>query len=337
MLVEGYVGLLPGQTTVLEIQEDVPHDEVVVQTCAQLRKQGFLVSLDRFRLSRSEDPLVPQADVLKVDFRTTPLDERRACAQRLRRPGLLLLADKVETRKELTEAMDLGYSLYQGFFFCRPEMASRKDIPAYKLNYLRFLNEVNREECDFEVLEKIIRQDVALSLKLLRYINSAMFSLESRVDSIRQALALVGLALMKRWASLLALAAMADDRPAELIVTSLIRARFCEQVGAGAGLEARAFDLFMIGLLSAMDAILDRPMLEILKDLPVSGEVRETLMGNTAGIGKILGLAVAYERAEWDRIPVLMDKLKIDVLRIPVIYRESVSWSEQIFKVVSAA
>ncbi|HXX93580.1 MAG TPA: HDOD domain-containing protein, partial [Planctomycetota bacterium] len=238
---------------------------------------------------------------------------------------------------ELTEAMDLGFQLYQGFFFCRPEMASRKEIPAYKLNYLRFLREVNREDCDFDELERIIRQDVSLSLKLLRYINSAMFALKSRVESIKQALTLVGLALMKRWVTLLALAAMGDDRPGELIVTSLVRARFCEQIGLLVGMQKSTFDLFMVGMLSSIDAILDRPMLEVLQDLPLSEEVRQALLGQTGGLGKILGLTLAYERAEWDRIPVLMDKLRLDVLKIPVVYRESVSWADQIFKIVATA
>lgn len=337
MLTQDYASLLPPKQTVLEIQDSVAQDAETVEACARLKKAGYQIALDSYRLARAGDPLVALADTFKVDLTQVPLEEQKEIVKRHGKPGVTLLAEKVEHRKELTAAMDLGYHLYQGYFFCRPEMASRKDIPAYKLNYLRFLREVNREDCNFDELERIIRQDVSLSVKLLRYINSAMFSLKSKVDSIKQALTLVGLALMKRWVTLLALSAMGDDRPHELIVTSLVRARFCEQVGLLAGLQKSSFELFMIGMLSAIDAILDRPMVEVLADLPLSDEVRQALMGNTMGLGRVLGLALAYERAEWDRLPALMDKVKMDVLKIPVLYRESVAWADQIFKIVSSA
>ncbi len=337
MLTQDYAALLPPKTTVLEVQDSVDQDPETVAACTRLRKAGYLLALDSYRLARAGDPLVPLADIFKVDFTQVPAEERREIVRRHMRPGVSLLAEKVEQRRDLTEAMDQGYQLYQGYFFCRPEMTSRREIPAYKLNYLRFLREVNREDCDFNELDRIIRQDVSLSLKLLRYINSAMFSFTSRVDSIKQALTLVGLQPMKRWVTLLALVAMGDDRPGELIVTSLVRARFCEQFGLLAGLHKNMFELFMIGMLSSIDAILDRPMLEVLVDLPLSDEVKQALLGGVTGLGRVLGLAFAYERAEWDKIPVVMDRLKLDVLKIPVVYRESVSWADQIFKIVTAA
>jgi c-di-GMP-related signal transduction protein len=336
MLTQDYAALLPPKQTVLEVQDSVVQDVETVASCTRLKKAGYLLALDAYRLARAGDPLVPLADILKVDFTQVPVEEQREIVRRHTRPGVSILAAKVEHRRELTEAMDAGFQLYQGYFFCRPEMTSRRDIPAYKLNYLRFLREVNRDDCNFDELDRIIRQDVSLSLKLLRYINSAMFSLKSRVESIKQALTLVGLALMKRWVTLLALAAMGDDRPGELIVISLVRARFCEQIGLLAGLQKNSFELFMIGMLSSIDAILDRPMPEVLQDLPLSEEVRQALLGNTTGLGRILGLALAYERAEWDRLPVLMDRLKLDIMKIPVVYRESVSWADQIFKIVSS-
>ncbi len=337
LLEQDFASLLPPATTVIEIQEGMAQDGALVDLCGKLKKKGYLFALDAYRPARSGEPLVALADILKIDFRATTPEERRECVRRHAGQKVRLLAAKVETRRELSEAMEQGYAYFQGYFFCRPEMASRKEIPAYKVNYLRFLREVNQEEADYDRLEEIIQRDVALSLKLLRYINSAMFSFKDRVQSLRQAMALVGLAIMKRWASLLALAAMSDDRPRELVVTALVRARFCEQVGLAAGMGAQGFDLFMVGMLSAMDAILDRPMLEIVNELPLSAQARDALMGKPGDAGKVLGLMLAYERAEWDRLPVYLDRLPMDVLRIPVIYRESVAWAEQIFRAASAA
>lgn len=225
----------------------------------------------------------------------------------------------------------MGYTLYQGTFFCKPQQLDRKEVPAFKLNYLRILQRVNQPEIEFNELDELIRQDLALSLKLLRYVNSAMFALPQRVDSIRQALAMVGISVIRRWVSLLALAAMSEDKPQELIVTSLIRARFCEQIGHLAGLKNADFDLFMLGLLSAVDAILDRPMLEILADLPLSPEVKAALMGKKDGHGRFLGLALAYERAQWDQMAVVVGSLSLDMMRLPACYRESVAWVSQIF------
>jgi EAL and modified HD-GYP domain-containing signal transduction protein len=332
MILQGYAALLPAASTVLEIPAGLEQDAALVEACAGLRRSGFQIALDEFRLARAAEPLVPHADILKVDFQAVPREELRDCVRTQAGPKRQLLAKKVETRREMSDAMDLGFGLYQGFFFCRPELAQRREIPPYKLSYLRLLREINREDADFDALEDIIRQDVALSLKLLRYINSAAFSLARRVESIKQALTLVGLQTMKRWASLLAMAAMSDDRPKELIVTSLVRASFCERVGTAAGMKDRAFDLFMVGMLSAMDAVLDRPMNEILKDLPLSEAAKDALLGKGDGLGRILGLALAYERAEWDRLPLHLDRLKVDVLRIPALYRESIAWAEEIFK-----
>jgi EAL and modified HD-GYP domain-containing signal transduction protein len=331
MLTESIVALLPPKSTVLELQSSVAADADVVAVCRSLRKQGFLIALDDVDAARAEGPLAAQADVLKVDFQNVPLDQRRALVRKHGRPGMTLLAKRLGMRKELTEAMELGYTLFQGYFFCRPEMVTQKEAPAYKLNYLRFLKEVNAPEVDFDALERIIRQDLTLSIKLLRYINSALVGLRSRVDSIKQAITLMGLTTVRRWASLLAMAAMSEDKPPELVVTSLARARFCEQAGLKSTLRGREFELFLIGLFSVIDAILDRPMLEVLADLPLTEDVKGALMGKPEGMGRVLQLALAYEHAEWDRLPDLIQRIRIDPMEIPGIYRESIAWAEEIF------
>ncbi len=337
MLVQEYASLLPKERIVLEILEDVQADDAVLAACRNLKGAGYTLALDDYQKTAGNEPLIPFADIIKVDFRLSPLEERRAYAERHGKGGTRLLAEKVETRQELNEAIGLGYTLFQGYFFCKPEMMSRKDIPPYKLNYLRFLREVNQPEVDFDGLEKIIQQDVALSLKLLRYINSAMFGLRSKVDSIKRALVLLGVRPIKRWVSLLALAAMGDDKPGELIVTSLVRARFCEQVGQQSGLKEQAFELFMMGMLSAVDAILDRPMAELVNELPLSDQVKKILLGDRTGLGRVLGLALAYETGDWDRVQEIMKGLTVNEARIPEIYREAVKWASQIFEIGTAS
>jgi c-di-GMP-related signal transduction protein len=331
MLAEDLAALLPPGQSVIEILHTLEPDEAVIARCKELKKRGYLVAVDAYTARRNMAPLMMMADIIKVDFRSTDDGEQASCVQRYGKPNVKLLADRVDTHAELDRARRMGYTLFQGPFFCKPQELVRKEVPTFKLNYLRILQKVNQPEIDYDELDQLIRQDLALSLKLLRYVNSAMFALPQRVDSIRQALAMVGITVIRRWVSLLALAAMSEDKPQELIVTSLVRARFCEQIGEAAGMKHEEFDLFMVGLLSAVDAILDRPMLEVLADLPLSADVKGALMGKKDGYGRVLGLALAYERAEWDRLPAAMGTLSLDVTKLPGFYKEAVSWVSQIF------
>jgi c-di-GMP-related signal transduction protein len=331
MLAEDLAGLLPPRQTVVEILQTLEPDPAVIDRCKDLKKRGYMIAVDAYTARRNMMPLMTLADIIKVDFRATDESEQASCVQRYGKPSVKLLADRVESHAELDRARRMGYTLYEGPFFCKPQQLVRKEIPAFKLNYLRILQKVNEPEIKYDELDGLIRQDLALSLKLLRYVNSAMFALPQRVDSIRQALALVGISVIRRWVCLLALAAMSEDKPQELIVTSLVRARFCEQIGAAGGMQNVEFELFMVGLLSAVDAILDRPMLEVLNDLPLSADVKQALMGRKEGHGRVLGLALAYERAEWDKLPSAMGNLSLDVTRLPAFYKEAVAWTAQIF------
>jgi EAL and modified HD-GYP domain-containing signal transduction protein len=331
MLAEDLAALLPPTQSVIEILHTLEPDPAVIDRCKELKKRGYMIAVDAYTARRNMMPLMLLADIIKVDFRSTDESEQASCVQRYGKPNVKLLADRVESHAELDRARRVGYTLYEGPFFCKPQQLVRKEIPAFKLNYLRILQKVNEPEIKYEELDGLIRQDLALSLKLLRYVNSAMFALPQRVESIRQALALVGISVIRRWVCLLALAAMSEDKPQELIVTSLVRARFCEQIGAAAGMKNVEFELFMVGLLSAVDAILDRPMLEVLNDLPLSADVKAALMGKKDGHGRVLGLALAYERAEWDKLPGAMGSLSLDVTKLPAFYKEAVAWTAQIF------
>lgn len=239
---------------------------------------------------------------------------------------------KLESRDQLIEAMQLGYSFFQGNVFSHPEMISRKEIPPQKTTYLRLMGEVNKEGVGLEELERALRQDLALSLKLLRYINSALFSLNRKVDSIRQAIAMVGTDPIRKWVSLLAVTALAEDRPQELVVMSLVRGRFCEELGRRRAKPEKGSDPFLVGLLSLIDAILGRPKEELLADLPLSADLKAALLRGSGDSGRLLQLAIAYEQAHWDEIPLCADGLGVDISRLPGSYREAVAWADEIYK-----
>ena len=338
MLLEGTTSLLPPASSVIEILVPATPDRELMEACRALKKAGYLIALDEFQSRQAKDPLVTLADIVKVDFQTASSEEKRSCAQARLAAGAKLLAKKLGVQSDFKEAADLGYALFQGTFFSKPELMLRKHIPAHKVIYLECLSEMNRAEPDLRKLEELFRRDVALSLKLLRYVNSALVSLGRKLDSLKQAITMVGLDQMKKWVSLMALVAMGEDKPEELLVTSLVRARFCELMALRAGLKVKASELFMIGMLSVLDVIMGRPMLEVLADLPLSDEAKGALLGKTGVFGDILGFVFAYERAEWDLIPyyldqlALKDKLAVDLQAIPSLYRDSVAWADQTFR-----
>jgi len=338
MLVEGFTTLLPAPVSVIEILGSVTPEPDVVDACLSLKKAGYQIARDDFRSTDQFDPLVKLADILKVDYQAAGPEERKACARCRVAPGVKLLAKKLGVQSEFKEAADLGYSLFQGLFFSKPEMISRRQIPVQKFTYLECVGEIHRAEPDFKKLEEFFRRDLGLSSKLLRYVNSAMVSPPRKVESIRQGISMVGLDQMKRWVSMVAMVAMSEDRPGELIATSLVRARFCEELARQGGLAHQAPELFIVGLFSVLDTLMGRPMLDVLSELPLSDEVKGALLGKAGVLGDLLGMALAYERAEWDLIPYYLDQLKIkhrlpiDVSGISARYRDSVAWANDAFK-----
>jgi EAL and modified HD-GYP domain-containing signal transduction protein len=188
------------------------------------------------------------------------------------------------------------------FFFCRPELLAGKELIPSRLAVLRLLTELNRADVDFTLVEQIIKQDPPLSLKVIAYLNSALFGWQYEVTSIRRAVLLLGLTNLRRWVSLFAIASLSTDRPFELFRTCLIRARFCELLGRHVGLGANELDLFLIGLLSSLDALLGRPLEELLEQLAVAENVRQALMSDTGPLGPVHAVVRAYEREDWEDV-----------------------------------
>ena len=232
VLTEHLYSILPTQRVVLELLETVKPDAEVVEACKELKRSGYLLALDDYVEDADYAPLIEMADFIKVDFLTTSTAKRQELVT-LYGSRVHLLAEKVETVEEFREGMRLGFEYFQGFYFCTPEMISRKEIPAFKLNYLQLIQEVSRLELDFDRLEEIIKGDVSLSVRLLRMLNSAAFGYKGRVRSVKGALTLLGEATVKKWATMLAIGELGEDKPAELVVTCLVRARVRAPGSAG--------------------------------------------------------------------------------------------------------
>jgi len=334
VMMEALYACLPQERFVLELLETLQPDADLLAACAAAKQAGYGLALDDFAGQASLADFLPHVDVVKVDFRAAPIETRRSIAQRFAGTGVRLLAEKVETDAEVQEATKLGYTHFQGFFFCKPEMVRRQDVPVSKLVYLQFLTELNRPSLDFARMERVIKQDVALSLKLLRYLKSAAFGWRADITSIRHALSLLGERPFRRWASVLAMAVLSSDRPAELLALSLTRARFCELLAPEIGMSSRALDLFLVGLFSLMDAVMQRPLSELLGEVSLSKELVEALLPGTEEnrMRQALDLAVAYERAHWIKVDRACAQLGALPERLPKIYSDALSWASDAAK-----
>ena len=331
VLIKGYAALLPKDKVVVEILESVEPDDEVVGACLRLKRAGYMLALDDFIYEERLEPLIPLIDFVKIDFRETSEMDRKAVVEKLSPRGIKMVAEKVETRSELHQALEMGYTYFQGYFFNKPEIIVAKDIPGYKLNYLRVLQAVNQPEIDLVELENIIKLEASLTYKLLRYLNSAFFGFRTEIRSIHHALALLGEEELKKWASLIAMAAMGADKPPELVVSVIVRAVFCESLAPRIGMMNRSNDLFLLGMMSLIDAVLDRPLPEILEKMPISHEIKEALLGGENRFRDVYETVLAYEAADWPEFAEKARKLNLDEETVPDLYLKSVEWAKNTY------
>lgn len=331
-LVEEKVTILPPEQTVIEIVESIEPDAEVIGACTDLKQAGYKIALDDFVYREEMEPLVELADYIKVDFKQTLGEERRHLVDSFAGKDIELVAEKVETHHDFNEAYACGYPYFQGYFICEPELIAGRNVPGFKLNDLRFLREFNQPSLGMDRLEQIIKHDASLSYRLLRYLNSAWFGWSTKVTSIKDALIRLGEKPAKKWASMVVYTNLAEDKPSELLVTSLIRARFCELVGLEGGLEGRDQDLFLMGMLSLIDALVGRPLEEVLEEVSVSDGVKNALLGRASPLSQIYQLILAYERGDWNRVLSIANELSMDRTHIIECYTQAVEWADQIFR-----
>jgi EAL and modified HD-GYP domain-containing signal transduction protein len=319
-VLSGLLSALPAANVTLEILEHEVIDAQLVNACEELRLQGYTLALDDFAFSLSARPLLKLVDVVKLDMLALGADGMRDHIAMLRPYGVTLVAEKVETVEEHALCSDLGCDLFQGYFFCKPQLLSGGQINASRLAVLELIGALQDPTTELEQLEALIRRDVALSMRLLRYINSAFFGLRFEVNSIRQALALLGLENLKSWATLTVFASV-EDKPTELTVTALTRARFCELAGPKLGHVGRS-QLFTLGLFSVIDALMDAPMEEALSSIPFPAEMLEALIEHRGPMGTLLGCVTAVEAGDFDRAEAL-------VPAAGELHVESIVWADE--------
>lgn len=327
-LIKSLVTLLPSTSTVVEILETVPADPDVIAACRSLKEQGYLIALDDYVADDPRKPLADMADIIKVEMKLTTDEERGQLIKQFGPWRCRMLAEKVETQDDFARARDQGFVYFQGYFFRHPEMLSTHDLPANRLNYLRMLQEVSRPELRVSELEKLIKAEASVCYRLLRYLNSAAFGFRKEIHSVRHALSLLGERDVRRWVRLVAAVGAGQEKTSDLVLSALVRGRFGELLSPN--VSHGESDLFLMGLLSLIDVMLEVPMESVLDKIPLDSATKAVLMGQPSLLRPVFQLMLAHECGEWEAVASLNEGLQLDTEEVAACYWQAQQWAREI-------
>ena len=323
LLEDNRIPFSPNQV-ILEVLEDIPVTPLVINAVAKLAKAGYTIALDDYIYNPAHAPLLHLANIAKIDLSRLSTDEIQQHVAQLRQYDIQLLAEKIETPEDFILCSNLGFEYFQGYFLSRPQIISAEKMPTNRLTIMNLLAVLHNPDSETEDLTEAINTDVTTSYKLLKMINSAAFNLPRKVESIQHGILLLGRRQLASWASMLALNTL-NDRPAEILRTAMIRAKMCELLAEAAKVKP-VESFFTVGLFSALDLIMQRPLPKLLEPLPLSSEIVGALLYHKGKLGEALSCVMAYEVADWPNV--LFPPL--DTQEILIANIEAVTWANGI-------
>ena len=325
LILEGIPTLLPPERVIVEVVETSVVDERLVMALRRLRSQGYTIALGDWISFSKLRPLLPQADIVKIDIQA--FDPSRLVAEVgwLKSYGVQLVAENVQTYAEFRLCRGMRFDYFQGHFLSQPEVLKRTTVPPNQIETLELISLMQNPDVAIEDLAAIIRRDVALSYKLLRIVNSAYYSLPRHIESIKDAIVLLGTRQIGSWVSLINLADIAR-KPRELTITAMVRARMCELIAEVSGRhDGDAF--YTVGLFSVLDALLDVPLIAALDALPLSTETHDAVTLQEGVMGRTLAGVIAYEQGDWENAHCP----GIDDAQLAAIFRDAVVSSDEMW------
>ncbi|WP_207061070.1 EAL and HDOD domain-containing protein [Motiliproteus sp. SC1-56] len=308
---------------VVEVLEDINVDEEVVAAVKSLKEEGYRVALDDFVYHDSYIPLLELVDIVKVDVLQLSHEELKEHVRLLSPYGVTLLAEKIESLEQLYECVDLGFKLFQGHFLSKPQVVKGKRLAGNSIALLQLVQELQDPNTTAADVEELIIKDPVLTFRLLRIVNSAAYSLVRKVESLNQAIVLLGLEQVKKWATLIAMSSN-EDKPEELSRGLLTRGRMCELLAEAMGYP-NVSSFFMVGMMSEIDALLDMEMDAILEKIPLNDDIKAAISRREGVMGQVLSAAMAYENGEWERL----GEFEINDSLYESAYRHSLLWAQE--------
>lgn len=323
--------LLPKEQVVIEVLENIKPKPSLINILRGLRDDGYLIALDDFTFSEEFEPFIKLAQIIKVEYPAVDVERQKYFIQKYKKQyGTIFLAEKIETREQQKKALAIGYDLLQGYFYSKPLMVKGKGIEALKTSILQMIQEVEKEEPDYNILANIIEKDLSLSYKLLRIVNAVGYGSRHKITSINQALVRLGTDEIKKWIYVLMLQDHRNVENNELVKISLIRAKLMELLALELGLRDQHFDFFLTGMFSSIDTLLNKSMEEIISSLPLSKGVEEALLGKSNQAFQLLQVILHIERGEWtalDRHELINDIKEGTLMSL---YIHSIKWVMEI-------
>ncbi|HEY9061340.1 MAG TPA: HDOD domain-containing protein [Pseudobacteroides sp.] len=329
MLLQEVATLFPNDQIVVEVLETIEPTKEIVEACRSLKSHGYTLALDDFVFRAGYEPLIELADVIKVDFIITNSEsERKYIVNHFGNNRVRFLAEKIETLQEYNEAVKLGYSYFQGYYFSKPIIQQSKEVPPAKLNHLKLMKILQEKDPKFEDIVNIIEKDVAFSYEILKIANTAYYYRGNLVKSIRQASLRMGLDELRKWAYITVLRKVGGDGKDEIVTICAQRAKALESLSQKVGLEHRKTELFMLGMLSMIDTLTGCMMDLLLPHLHISDDIKEVLSGRLGddSVSLCYRLVTAYEKGEWILANEICDRLGIKVLDIADSYFNALLW-----------
>ncbi len=314
----------PKEQVVMCVPPWVDVDNDLLSSLENLHNQGYWLALEDHPDLILSESNTRNINILKLNIHKFPLSSLRDRVLEFRRFSSKILADHVQTQEEYDACREMGFDFYQGNFLSQPKLIHGRRLPARRFSLLKLLTCLYDPDVDMRELEELIRQDVSLSYRLLRMVNSAYYALDTKVESIRHALVILGLKQIRAWLTILAMSEV-NDRSNTLMTTAMIRGKMCELLAQSTGYKQED-RFFTVGLLSILDAIMDLPMLEVLQSLPLTEDINHALLQHTGPMGELLGCVIDYENGDWNAV----ESAGVSSVLLRDSYLASIAWASEI-------
>jgi EAL and modified HD-GYP domain-containing signal transduction protein len=335
-LIQGYPLLLPSEQIVVEILETVKPGKKLLAACVDLKEKGYTIALDDYEHSPIWLHFFPYIDIIKLDYSITSESQfTKILATLVPFPHIKLLAEKIETYEDYHHAVNIGCEYFQGYFFSKPNVIKTVAFNPSQLSVIHLMAEANKAEPEITAIISIFEGDVHLSFKLLRYSQSSIFKRTVAIETIKQAVVVLGMQELKRFVSLLFSAQFSENKPQELTVMALVRARFCELVDQNVTPSDLESSGFLTGLLSLLDAMVDGDIKELMDKLPLSIEMKQAIVNRVGKFADILKLCELFENAEWENIDQHCQIVSIDSTQAAALFQQSMNWSSARIKALN--
>ncbi len=324
---------LPPEQVIIEVNGQSSPDAKVLEALAALKQDGYCIAVDDFEGNKQAIPLIHLCDIVTIDTLSRPAVWLEKVVTVLQKAHVQLMAKRIENHEVFQLVSQMGFSLFQGFFFQRPENITGRKLNSNEMMRLKLCKLIENDSAEMDKLAETIQADVSISYRLLKFLNSPVFGFSRKITSVKHAITLLGWKQLKSWLRVIIMTDMLQQgKTRELSRTALLRGKLLETIAEA---HANANDqnaLFLMGLFSLLDSMLDIPMPDILAELPLAPPIMQALLGDQNKYRSWLELSFCFEDADWEKLDALMQKLALDPGLVALSYHKALKWTESYFE-----